>query len=180
MQDINPWALATVALLAIMLAHLLRRRRPTRSSRDGAYRRGLEYALAELHLAEDGREVAERLAREAESGRDMDPSPFDDAIMDVVREHAHRDDLQSLALVRVGDRLQSMLDLGEASQSEVGVGMNVVEELLGGCSAEGETVMVVTEYLHLRGGRPVLVRRPLSDWPSWADDMRADRLEQRS
>ena len=81
MQDINPWALATVALLAIMLAHLLRRRRPTRSSRDGAYRRGLEYALAELHL---------------------------------------------------------------------------------------------------RGGRPVLVRRPLSDWPSWADDMRADRLEQRS
>lgn len=52
--------------------------------------------------------------------------------------------------------------------------------LLHGCSAEGETVMVVTEYLHLRGGRPVLVRRPLSDWPSWADDMRADRLEQRS
>ena len=178
MQDINPWALATVALLAIMLAHLLRRRRPTRSSRDGAYRRGLEYALAELHLAEDGREVAERLAREAESGRDMDPSPFDDAILDVLREHVMRRDLQARALLRAIERLQGMEHLGEASSSEVGVALDVLQELLGGTPAESS--VFVTEYLHLEGGEARLVRRPLSDWPSWADDMRADRLEQRS
>lgn len=62
-----------------------------------------------------------------------------------------------------------MEHMGEASSSEVGVALEVLQELLGGTPAEPS--VFVTEYLHLEGGEARLVRRPLRDWPSWADDL---------
>lgn len=169
MDKIDPWALLSVALLAIMLAQLVAsRRRPLVSSRD-AYRRGLEYALVELHAGGDEDATVERLRSEAKNGRDLDPSPFDDAILDVLREHVMRRDLQARALLRAVERLQGMERMGEASSSEVGVALDVLQELLG--STPAEPSVFVTEYLHLEGGEARLVRRPLRDWPSWADDL---------
>lgn len=169
MDKIDPWALLSAALLAIMLAQLLAsRRRPLVSSAD-AYRRGLEYALVELHAGGDEAATIERLRSEAENGRDLDPSPFDDAILDVLREHVMRRDLQARALLRAVERLQGMEHMGEASSSEVGVALEVLQELLG--STPAEPSVFVTEYLHLEGGEARLVRRPLRDGPSWADDL---------
>lgn len=169
MNTVDPWALLSAALLAIMLAHVIRSRSSKRVPGRDAYRRGLEYALVELHAAEDDEACAERLVHEAENGRDTDPSPFDDAILDVVREHTRRRDLQTTALMRAVERLQGMEHMGEASSSEVGVALDVLQELLGGSPAEPS--VFITEYLHLESGEARMVRRPLRDWPSWADDL---------
>ena len=67
------------------------------------------------------------------------------------------------------ERLQGMEHMGEASSSEVGVALDVLQELLGGTPAEPS--VFVTEYLHLEGGEARLGRRPLRDGPSWADDL---------
>ncbi len=169
MTELDPWALLSAALLAVILAHMVRLRRSGRAPARDAYRRGLEYALVELHAGGDEAATIERLRSEAENGRDLDPSPFDDAILDVLREHVSRRDLQSRALMRAVERLQGMEHMGEASSSEVGVALDVLQELLGGTPAEPS--VFVTEYLHLEGGEARLVRRPLRDWPSWADDL---------
>ena len=168
MTELDPWALLSV-LLAVILAHMVRLRRSGRAPARDAYRRGLEYALVELHASEDEAATIERLRMEAENGRDLDPSPFDDAILDVLREHVARRDLQARALMRAVERLQGMEHMGEASSSEVGVALDVLQELLGGTPAEPS--VFVTEYLHLEGDGARLVRRPLRDWPSWADDL---------
>lgn len=165
MTELDPWALLSAALLA----HMMRLRRSGRAPARDAYRRGLEYALVELHASEDEASTLERLRLEAENGRDLDPSPFDDAILDVLREHVVRRDLQARALMRAVERLQGMEHMGEASSSEVGVALDVLQELLGGTPAEPS--VFVTEYLHLEGDGARLVRRPLRDWPSWADDL---------
>ena len=169
MTELDPWALLSAALLAVILAHMIRLRRSGRAPARDAYRRGLEYALVELHAGGDEEATIERLRSEAENGRDLDPSPFDDAILDVLREHVSRRDLQARALMRAVERLQGMEHMGEASSSEVGVALDVLQELLGGTPAEPS--VFVTEYLHLEGGEARLVRRPLRDWPSWADDL---------
>ena len=169
MTELDPWALLSAALLAVILAHLVRLRRSSRAPARDAYRRGLEYALVELHASGDEASTLERLRLEAENGRDLDPSPFDDAILDVLREHVMRRDLQARALLRAIERLQGMEHMGEASSSEVGVALDVLHELLGGTPAEPS--VFVTEYLHLEGGEARLVRRPLRDWPSWAGDL---------
>ena len=169
MTELDPWALLSAALLAVILAHMVRLRRSGRAPARDAYRRGLEYALVELHASEDEAATIERLRMEAENGRDLDPSPFDDAILDVLREHVARRDLQARALMRAVERLQGMEHMGEASSSEVGVALDVLQELLGGTPAEPS--VFVTEYLHLEGDGARLVRRPLRDWPSWADDL---------
>ena len=169
MTELDPWALLSAALLAVILAHMIRLRRSGRAPARDAYRRGLEYALVELHASEDEASTLERLRLEAENGRDLDPSPFDDTILDVLREHVARRDLQARALMRAVERLQGMEHMGEASSSEVGVALDVLQELLGGTPAEPS--VFVTEYLHLEGGEARLVRRPLRDWPSWADDL---------
>jgi len=169
MTELDPWALLSAALLAVILAHMIRLRRSGRAPARDAYRRGLEYALVELHASEDEASTLERLRLEAEDGRDLDPSPFDDAILGVLREHVARRDLQARALMRAVERLQGMEHMGEASSSEVGVALDVLQELLGGTPAEPS--VFVTEYLHLEGDGSRLVRRPLRDWPSWADDL---------
>lgn len=173
MNNIDPWVTLSIVLMAILLVIVFRQWRSQHSycrapARD-AYRRGLEYALVELHAAEDDEACVERLVAEAENGKGMDPSPFDDAILDVVREHTNRRDLQARALIRAVERLQGMEHMGEASSSEVGVALDVLQELLGGSPAEPS--VFITEYLHLEGGEARLVRRPLRDWPSWADDL---------
>lgn len=169
MELIDPWALLSAALLVVILAHVARLRRSGRAPARDAYRRGLEYALVELHASGDEASTLERLRLEAENGRDLDPSPFDDAILDVLREHVARRDLQAKALMRAMERLQGMEHMGEASSSEVSVALDVLQELLGGTPAEPS--VFVTEYLHLEGDGARLVRRPLRDWPSWADDL---------
>lgn len=169
MTELDPWALLSAALLAVILAHMIRLRRSGRAPARDAYRRGLEYALVELHAGGDEGATVERLRAEAENGRGLDPSPFDDAILDVLREHVMRRDLQARALLRAVECLQGMEQMGEASSSEVGVALDVLQELLGGTPAEPS--VFVTEYLHLEGGEARLVRRPLRDWPSWADDL---------
>lgn len=169
MNNIDHWALLSAVLFAIILAHLVRLRRSSRAPARDAYRRGLEYALVELHASGDEASTLERLRLEAENGRDLGPSPFDDAILDVLREHVARRDLQAMALMRAMERLQGMEHMGEASSSEVSVALDVLQELLGGTPAEPS--VFVTEHLHLEGDGARLVRRPLRDWPSWAYDL---------
>lgn len=129
MDNIDPWASLSAVLFAIILANMIRLRRSGRAPAPDAYRRGLEYALVELHAGGDEEATIERLRSEAENGRDLGPSPFDDAILDVLREHVSRRDLQARALMRAVERLQGMVDLGEASSSEVGVALGVLEEM---------------------------------------------------
>lgn len=169
MNYFDPWVALSMVLMAIILAHLIRIWRGQRVPARDAYHKGLAYALVELHAAEDDEACIERLTSEAENGKDMDPSPFDDAILDVVRAHTRRRDLQAAALMRAIERLQGMEHMGEASSSEVGVALDVLNELLGGSPAEPS--VFITEYLHIEGGEARLVRSPLADWPSWADDL---------
>lgn len=115
-----------LVLLAVAIVWAARRA-PTRSGAQQAYRRGAEYALAELFLSDDQAATADRLEAEADSGSSLDPSPFDDAIRDVLKR---RELFRLDALTDARLRLEAMVDLGEASQSEVSVATNLLDEML--------------------------------------------------
>lgn len=126
----NFWLLVCVALLAVAIVWASLRARPARSGREVAYERGLTYALLELHRAEDKEATCERLFNEAREGQAFDPSPFDDAILDVLGSYLSVRDARQAALTEVASRLRSMVDLGEASTSEVSVALALLEEMM--------------------------------------------------
>lgn len=173
-KSLDTWALVAVVLLAFVLVEfLVIYRLLTHDSRGGAeraYKRGLEYALVALYTGRlkgelEELEAIEELEWQADAGNLVDPSPFDTAIQDVLRNHAKLGELRGNTLMRVHDRLASMLHLGEAAQSEVGVAMDVLDELQGG---DGEEPSVfVPAYYRLAGGVVQHVRRPLHERPSW-------------
>lgn len=126
----NFWLLATVVLLAAAIVWASLRAQPRRSGREVAYERGLTYALLELHRADDKASTAERLYAEAQEGKAFDPSPFDDAILDVLGAHLTVHDARQAALTEVLTALRSKVDLGEASQSETSVAVDLIEGML--------------------------------------------------
>lgn len=160
--------LAMVIALAVLLyIHIYRRNKPARD--EAARRRGLAYALVELHEADDELVCLERLEAEAENGLSFDPDPFDRAILDVTGTRRYHRDERSEVLLQVAERLESMVSLGEASPSEVGVAMNLVERMLTG--EDEEPHFFVVEHIRLEGGQAVLQRRALSEWPTWAEEL---------
>lgn len=173
-KSLDTWALVAVVLLAFVLVEFLVIYRlltgPRRGTREQAYRRGLEYALTELFLARqkgkaEEMDAADELEWQADAGSQVDPSPFDRAIMDVLRNRRVLEELEHGVLMRVHDRLASAAHLGEASQSEVGLALHIVGEIMGW---EGEEPAVfVPAYYRLAGGVVQHVRRPLHEHPSW-------------
>lgn len=125
----NFWLLAAIVLLAVAIVWAATRKQPTRSGREVAYENGLKYALLEMHLSDDKEETARHLFEEAQSGKFHDPSPFDDAILDVIGSYLNARDARQAGLHEAIMRLRDMVDLGEASSSEVGVALGVLEEM---------------------------------------------------
>lgn len=125
----NFWLLACIVLLAVAIVWAATRKQPTRSGREVAYENGLKYALLELHLSDDKEETCKRLFEEAQEGHAFDPSPFDDAILDVIGAYVNARDARQAVLSEVAARLRSMVDLGEASTSETSVALALIEEM---------------------------------------------------
>ena len=125
----NFWLLIAIVLLAVAIVWAATRKQPTRSGREVAYENGLKYALLEIHLSDDKEETCRRLFREAQEGQEFDPSPFDEAILDAIGAYVSVRDARQAGLNEAIMRLRGMVDLGEASSSEVGVALGVLEEM---------------------------------------------------
>lgn len=168
-MELNPiLGLAMVVVLTVLLViHVRRRTLPERLSAQRYA--GLAYALVELYEADDELLCLERLEAEAENGLAFDASPFDRAVLDVTGDRRYRRDERSEVLLQIAERLESMAAMGEASSSEVGVAMNLIESMLTG--EDEEPHFFIVEHLRLEGSKAVLQRRPLSEWPTWAEEL---------
>lgn len=125
----NFWLLIAIVLLAAAIVWAATRKQPTRSGREVAYENGLKYALLEIHLSDDKEETCKRLFEEAQEGQAFDPSPFDEAILDAIGAYVNARDARQAGLNEAIMRLRGMVDLGEASSSEVSVALSVLEEM---------------------------------------------------
>lgn len=138
------------------------------ATRRGAYDRGLAYALTALFRSTDDEATVLRLVSEA--GDAFEHDPFDDAIMDVLLWFNDRREVRVNAMWEVIDALNDMKLKGEASTEEVDTALDVVARLLSENQEEPEVFCV--EHLAKRDGEAYLGRRPLRDWPSWAQELR--------
>ncbi|UIS24769.1 hypothetical protein AXL1_12 [Stenotrophomonas phage vB_SmaS-AXL_1] len=126
----NFWLTLTIVLFAVSLAWLARSiRRP-----GNMFRAGVEYALGELYLAEDAEEAADRLWARSEPAFDGPDEPtldFDRGIREGIRLYAKADDSGVRELEELRSLLTNMVGNGEASLSEVGVALDVIDRRLG-------------------------------------------------
>ncbi|CAA2409768.1 hypothetical protein JTY56_gp07 [Xanthomonas phage Bosa] len=125
----NFWLTLVIALFAVSAAWLARSiRRP-----GNMYRAGIEYALAELYLAEDAEETADVLWARSEPAFDEPESAldFDRGIREGIRLYAKADDTGIRELEELRSQLTRMVGDGEASLSEVGVALDVIDRRIG-------------------------------------------------
>ncbi len=131
-NEIDPWATVAVALLAVMVVHFIRLKYGnSHAPGQEAFRRGQVYALMELHTSEDIVGAMERLQAEVENGKAMDPSPFDDGILEVLTKQSERLSIRANVLAEVLERMQYLEASGAASSSEVGVAIYELQDMLG-------------------------------------------------
>jgi len=136
-----------------------------------AYDRGLNYALTALYRASStGTEEATALRLMSEAGDPFESGPFDEAIMDVLGWYEAHREVRTHALWEVVDALNDMKLKGAASLEQVDTALGVVARLISESQEEPDVFCV--EYLGKRDGEAYLSRRPLSDWPSWAQELR--------
>ncbi|QNN97165.1 hypothetical protein P9A51_gp10 [Xanthomonas phage Xp12] len=125
----NFWLTLAIVLFAISLAWLARSiRRP-----GNMYRAGIEYALAELHLAEDAEEAADRLWERSASAFEEPEGAleFDRGIREGIRLYCRADETGIRELEELRSELTRMVAEGDASGSEVNVALDVIDRRLG-------------------------------------------------
>lgn len=168
------WFLLASLTSGAVLAHVVRKRQTRKAIADRqAYERGLEYARAQIAEYDGHPDAIRELRLDAECGMDMDPSPFDEAVLYVLAQHAARieseNKIKSKTLLDVLTRLHEMGAKGEVLTSEIGRVLELLEGLLAGGQEDCE--FFITEYLVLNSGQASIVRRPLADWPFWANNL---------
>ncbi|UYA98751.1 hypothetical protein P9A53_gp07 [Xanthomonas phage vB_Xar_IVIA-DoCa6] len=125
----NFWLTLAIVLFAVSLAWLARSiRRP-----GNMFRAGIEYALAELYLAADPEEAADRLWEQSSSAFEEPESAleFDRGIREGIRLYVQADESGVRELEELRSHLTNMAGNGEASLSEVGVALDVIDRRLG-------------------------------------------------
>ncbi len=168
------WFLLAALTSGAVIAQVVRRRQTRKIIADRqAYERGLEYARAQI-AEHNGHPDAIRVLRlDAQCGMEMDPSPFDEAVLYALAQHAARieseNKIKSKTLLDVLTRLHEMEAKGEVSASKISGGLELLEKLLAG--EKGNCGFFITEYLVLNSGQASIVRRPLADWPFWANNL---------
>lgn len=130
------WACAGALLLALV-GRILRMRRHKARKEQEQTDRGVAYALEELSSPAPlgGLDTAiDNLTLQATTastfGEGQDSRAFDKGILEGIRLFLAKEAEATLPLVRLRDRLLDMVEQGEASESEISVGLATLEEEL--------------------------------------------------